>query len=116
MKLRGNCGSTGVGDVRICSEDSKGELDDLLKLCSEVKDRDGGDFGHYSEGDGVVDAGTGGLVQCPLFGVDISNFTQQKQMKFNFLNVVLDFGLLEFYLKNLSASHFYYIDHGFGVR
>ena len=79
MKLRGNCGSTGFGDVRICSEDSKGELDDLLKLCSEVKDRDGGDFGHYSEGDGVVDAGTGGLVQCPLFGVDISNFTQQNR-------------------------------------
>ena len=62
MKSRGNYGSTGVGDARVSSEDSKGELDELLKLCSKVKDRDGGDFGHYSEGDGVVDAGTWGLV------------------------------------------------------
>ena len=63
----------------------------MLKLCSEVKDRDCEDFGHYSEGDGVVDVGTRGLAQCHLFGVDILDFAQQKQVKFNFLIIVLDF-------------------------
>ncbi|KAL5559585.1 hypothetical protein UlMin_035796 [Ulmus minor] len=82
MKSRGNCGFTDVGDAEISSEDSEGELDELLKLCSELEDRngvDGGHVGHYSEGDGLVDDGTVGLVRCPLCGVDISDLSEEER-------------------------------------
>lgn len=68
MASRGDC-NFDVDEAGSSDEGSEKELDALLNLCSEVE---------KSEGN-LIDNENGGLVQCPLCGVDISDLSEEQR-------------------------------------
>ncbi|KAF3446131.1 hypothetical protein FNV43_RR11310 [Rhamnella rubrinervis] len=68
MASRGDC-SFDVDEVGSSHEGSGEELDALLNLCSALEESEGN----------LIDSENGGLVLCPLCGVDISDLSEEQR-------------------------------------
>lgn len=77
IKPRADC-SLDSGNGNSPNEDFE-ELDVLLKLCDQAEEGESVGVSGMEEGYGIVEDENGGLVQCPLCGVDISDLSDEER-------------------------------------
>lgn len=96
MGSRGDC-RFDVGKVNSSDEGSEEELDVLLNLCSALEERE----------DDLIGDESGGLVQCPLCGVDISNLSEELRQLHT--NDCLDKGEAQAQAQVVSSYYYHFL-------